>query len=69
LQFFPLVSPWYRVNHIGLDAAWEVSAIDNQWDRDVALKRAFGISNKVFTQTAELLKIHTGGTQLVDNRP
>jgi predicted TIM-barrel fold metal-dependent hydrolase len=69
LQFFPLVSPWYHVNHIGLDAAWEVSAIDNQWDRDVALKRAFGISNKVFTQTAELLKIHTGGTQLVDNRP
>ncbi len=69
LQFFPLVSPWYHVNHIGMEAAWAVSHIDNPWDRDVALKRAFGVDREVFTRAATLLDIQPGGTRLVDKRP
>jgi predicted TIM-barrel fold metal-dependent hydrolase len=68
LQFFPLVSPWYHVNHIGLSAAWDIGEFENQWDRDVAIKRAFGVSDQVFSRTAELLKVQADGPRLVDGR-
>ena len=55
LQYFPLVSPWFHVNHIGLRNAWRVSRIDNAWDRDVALKQAFGVPEAVFTRTLGIL--------------
>ena len=55
LQFFPLVSPYYHVDHIGLAAAKSIDAIDNRWDRDVALKEAFGTPRHVFMRTAALL--------------
>ena len=55
LQFFPLVSPYYHVGGVGLAAAKSVSAIDNPWDRDVALKEALGVPNQVFARSAELL--------------
>jgi predicted TIM-barrel fold metal-dependent hydrolase len=55
LQYFPLVSPWFHVNHIGLRNAWRVSRIDNEWDRDVALKEAFGVPEAVFTRTLGIL--------------
>ena len=61
LQFFPLISPWYHVNHIGAGNAWRIGAIDNQWDRDVALKVAFGVSDDVFARSAELLQIGPSG--------
>ncbi|MDX1519300.1 MAG: amidohydrolase family protein [Gammaproteobacteria bacterium] len=51
LQYFPLVSPWYHVNHIGIDQAWKVSAYENPWDRDIQLKIAFGVPFSVFTRT------------------
>ncbi len=57
LQFFPLVSPWYHVNHIGLARAWRVGGIENTWDRDVALKAAFGVPDEVFRRSARLLGI------------
>jgi predicted TIM-barrel fold metal-dependent hydrolase len=57
LQFSPLVSSWYHVNHIGVEKAREVSAIENLWDRDVALKSAFGVPDAVFERAGELLKI------------
>lgn len=57
LQFFPLVSPWYHVNHIGLARAWRVGGIENLWDRDVALKVAFGVPAEVFRRGARVLKI------------
>ena len=57
LQFFPLISSWYHINHIGIDDAWQVSGIDNQWDQDVALKVAFGVPAKVFNRAASLLNI------------
>lgn len=56
LQFFPVVSPWFHINHISLGDAWQVSGIRNQWDRDVALKVAFGVPDAVFRRSAELLK-------------
>ena len=55
LQFFPLVSPYYHVNHVGLAAAKSVAAIDNPWDRDVALKEALGVPEHVFARSAQLL--------------
>lgn len=68
LQFFPLVSPWYHVNHIGTDAAFAVSDIDNKWDKDVELKRAFGVPDTVFTRTAEVLGVSPVRQQVVDRR-
>ncbi len=50
LQYFPVVSAWYHVNHIGFGAAWRVSGIDNEWDRDVKLKQAFGVPKEVFVR-------------------
>jgi len=41
LSSFPLVSPWYHINHIGIKNAWHVSAYDNKWDLDIKLKQAF----------------------------
>jgi uncharacterized protein len=68
LQFFPLVSPWYHVNHIGAEKAWNIGRIKNLWDRDVALKAAFGVPDSVFTRAGELLKIAPAKQRLVDNR-
>lgn len=48
LQYFPLVSPWYHVNHIGIGNAWRISGIDNRWDRDVMTLEAFGVPRSVF---------------------
>lgn len=46
LQFFPLVSAWYHIDMIGFKNAIAISWMDNQWDRDVALKRAMGVSEE-----------------------
>ncbi len=56
LQYFPVVSPWYHVHRIGLGDAWEVSGFDNQWDRDVKLKEAYGVPPDVFTRRVGVLK-------------
>ena len=57
LQFFPLVSPFYHVNHIGIGAARAVQGIENPWDRDVALKEALGTPAEVFPRGADLIAI------------
>ncbi len=51
LQFFPLVSPWYHINHISLADAFHIGGIRNQWDRDVALKKALNVSNSTFERS------------------
>jgi len=56
LQFFPLISPWYHINHISFNNAYIVGGIKNQWDRDVALKTAFGVPAEVFLRTELILK-------------
>jgi len=56
LQYFPVVSAWYHVNHIGIKKAWQVGGYNNSWDRDVKLKQAFGIPDNVFTRSVGPLK-------------
>lgn len=55
LLFFPLVSPFWHVPHIGVGTAWRLGRMDNVWDRDVALKEALGTPPAVFARSAELL--------------
>ncbi|MDX2505559.1 MAG: amidohydrolase family protein [Gammaproteobacteria bacterium] len=55
LNFFPLTSPWYHINHISLKDAFQIGGIKNQWDRDVALKTAFGVPDEVFLRSGMLL--------------
>lgn len=55
LQFAALVSPFYQMDRIGPAAAKSIAAIDNVWDRDVALKEALGVPPAVFARSAELL--------------
>jgi uncharacterized protein len=57
LQFFPLVSPWFQLGRAKISELVEVSKLTNQWDRDIALKRAMGVSAEVFSRTARVLKI------------
>ena len=54
LQFFPLVSPWFHLDLISFKQAWQVQKMDNQWDRDVALKMAMGVDDSVFSLGNEL---------------
>ena len=57
LQFFPLVSPYYHAHRIGMTRAGELMRIENQWDRDVALKEALGVPEEVFARSREILRI------------
>jgi hypothetical protein len=55
LQFFPLVSPWYQLRELRMREIRAIQAIENPWDRDVALKRAMGVPEEVFARSALLL--------------
>ena len=57
LQFRLLVSSFWHVRHIGIATARLVDSIPNQWDRDIALKRAMGTPEHVFARSAELLDV------------
>ena len=57
LQFFPLVSPWYHVRHVGIGRARAIAKIDNAWDRDVALKEALGLPRAVLERSATVLRL------------
>ena len=57
LQHFPVVSPWYHVARIGWANAWRIAAIENVWDRDVALKLAIGVPESVFTRKVGVLAV------------
>ncbi len=50
LQYWPMVSPWYHLRHIGLGNAWRLSRIANVWDLDVRLKQHIGLPEAVFTR-------------------
>ncbi|MCZ6803436.1 MAG: amidohydrolase family protein [Proteobacteria bacterium] len=51
LQSFPLVSPWHHIRHIGIKNAWRLGKIKNKWDRDIELKRGYGVPPAVFSRT------------------
>ena len=57
LQFFPLVSPIYHLNHISVRQAKAVSQQSNQWDADVVLKQYLGVPNEVFERSSTLLDL------------
>ncbi|MEM1434853.1 MAG: amidohydrolase family protein [Pseudomonadota bacterium] len=57
LQFFPLVSPLYHLNHISLGEAKGAWAHENQWDRNVVLKEHLGVPPEVFTRGRKLLGV------------
>ncbi|MDB2426038.1 amidohydrolase family protein [bacterium] len=44
-------SPYYHVPHIGFKKAYEISKINNLWDRDVRLKKAYGAPESAFTNS------------------
>jgi predicted TIM-barrel fold metal-dependent hydrolase len=55
LSSFPLVSPFYHMNHIGIKKSWHVSRYENKWDLDIKLKEAFGVPHTVFTRKLGIL--------------
>ncbi len=57
LQFVPLVSALYHLNHISLADAKAAMAFSNQWDRDVVLKEQLGVPQAVFNRTRSLLNL------------
>jgi uncharacterized protein len=50
-----LVSPWFFPLNLTRSEMSELSAIENPFDRDVALKQALGVPEEVFAATAEVL--------------
>lgn len=56
-----LVSPMYFPFTLSPAEMLRLSRIENPWDRDVMLKKALGVPASVFSNTARLLKINTGG--------
>ena len=60
---FPLintaaVSPWYFPLNLTRVQMKSISAIENPWDRDVALKEALGVSSEIFTKPQEFFGIN-----------
>lgn len=51
-----LVSPWFYPLNLTRDEMARIAAIDNPWDRDVALKEALGVPAEVFTRTGRILR-------------
>ncbi len=51
MQYFPVVSPWFHIRHIGFKNALRLSSINNKWDQDIELKQAYGVPYGVFSRT------------------
>ncbi len=45
-----------------------IARIGNPWDRDVALKKALGVRQEIFTSAAECLKLNKNGNELTQRR-
>ena len=59
---FPLintaaVSPWYFPLNLTREQMQLIAAIENPWDRDVALKEALGVSSEIFSKPSEFFGI------------
>ena len=52
-----LSSAWYFPLSLTLKQMWQISHIENPWDRDIALKQALGMPSTVFAKTNEVLKM------------
>jgi len=53
----PIVSPWCFPLDLTLRQRWQISRIENPWDRDVALKQTLGVPADVFTRAESLLRL------------
>jgi hypothetical protein len=51
-----LVSPYYYPLQLSIGTQLAIAAIDNPWDRDVALKQALGVPRDVFERANGLLR-------------
>jgi hypothetical protein len=49
LQRFPITWPWYQLGALSPRAIARAARVKNVWDRDVALKKALGVPDEVFT--------------------
>ena len=50
-----ITSPWWHAYRISLQEVRRIAAIRNPWDRDVALKRALGVTEEIFGNSARIL--------------
>lgn len=55
LSDMALTSAWYFPLNLTLTQMQSIASIKNNWDRDVALKQALGVSPDVFSRSASLL--------------
>jgi hypothetical protein len=60
---FPLIStgitsPWFHLYRLGGGLLIDILAETNPWDRDVILKRSLGVTDSIFTNSANLLKMN-----------
>jgi predicted TIM-barrel fold metal-dependent hydrolase len=51
-----ITSPWFHAYRLGHHALRSVLAETNPWDRDAALKRALGVTDEIFGNSARLLE-------------
>ncbi len=52
-----LVSPYFFPLNLKAGQMADIAAIENPWDRDVAMKHALGVPDDIFHRTAEVLKL------------
>jgi len=50
-----ITSPWWHAYRISLQKVRRIAAIRNPWDQDVALKRALGVTEEIFGNSARIL--------------
>ncbi|MFH1028191.1 MAG: amidohydrolase family protein, partial [Pseudomonadota bacterium] len=50
-----ITSPWWHAYRIPLATTRRLAAIKNPWDRDVELKRALGVTEEIFGNSARIL--------------
>lgn len=52
-----LTTPWLQLFYLGPGEARRLAAIENPWDRDVALNLALGLPEQVLTRAAAILRL------------
>lgn len=55
-----IVSPWFFPLNLSREEMARVDAIENPWDRDVALKQALGVPREIFQKTWEIIEKRQG---------
>lgn len=53
-----ITSPWFHSYRLTPHKLWRITGRKNPWDRDVALKRALGVTEEMLGNSAVLLKLN-----------